>query len=154
MHLKIFNYLQNNGASNYDYESLENEISELRNNEITDKTFEITNPIKDVLNFPEDDVDITSENSDTSCLNTQSSQVDEENEAKPYLNNNTLTHNPQAVFPSDFEILFQSLEDKLNGEVSAIKSYLLDEVYGLKNELKVLQENCLTKRSILMKCMR
>ena len=58
--VKIFNYLQNNGASNSDYKSLENEISELRNNGIIDKTFKITNPIEEVLNFPEDDVDITS----------------------------------------------------------------------------------------------
>ena len=92
-----------------------NEIAELRNNYIIDETFNITNPIEEVLNFPEDDVDITSENSDTSCLNQQSSQVDEENDATPSLNNNTLTPNPQAVFPSDFEILFHSLKDKLNG---------------------------------------
>ena len=143
--VKIFNYLQNNGASNYNYESLENEIAELRNNYIIDETVNITNPIEEVLNFPEDDVDITSKNSDTSCLNQQSSQVDEENDATPSLNNNTLTPNPQAVFPSDFEILFQSLEDKLNGKISAIKSHLLDEVYDLKNELKKLKENYLTK---------
>ena len=145
--LKIFNYLPNNGASNYNYESLENEIAELRNKGIIDETFKITNPIEEVLNFPEDDVDITSENSDISCLNTQSSQVDEENDATPSLNNNTLTPNPQAVFPSDFEIIFQSLEDKLNGKISAIKSYLLDEVYDLKNELKVLQDSYLTENS-------
>ena len=82
-------------------------------------------------------------NSDISCLNTQSSKVDEENEATPSLSNNTLTPNPQADFPSDFEILFQSLEDKLNGKISAMKSYLLDEVYDLKNESKVLQDNYL-----------
>ena len=143
--LKIFNYLQNNGASNYNYESVENEIAELRNDGIIDETFKRTNPIEEVLNFPEDDVDITSGNSDISCLNTQSSQVDEENDATPSLNNNTLTPNPQGVFPSDFETLFQSLEDKLNGKISAIKSYLLDEVYDLKNELKVLQDNYLTE---------
>ena len=80
------------------------------------------------MNFPEDDVDITSENSDISCLNTQSSQVDEGNDATPSLNNNTLTPDPQAVFPSDFEILFQSLVDKVKGKLTAIKSYLLDEV--------------------------
>ena len=145
--LKIFNYLQNNGPSIYNYESLENEIAELRNHWIIDETFKITNPIEEVLHFPEDDVDITSENSDISCLNTQSSQVDEENDATPLLNNNTLTPNSQAVFPSDFEILFQSLEDKLNGKISAIKSYLLDEVYDLKNEIKVLQDNYLTENS-------
>ena len=119
--LKIFNYLQNDGASNYNY-SLKNEIAELRNNEIIDETFKITNPIEEVLNFPEDDVDITSENSDISCLNTQSSQVDEENDATPSLNNNTLTPNSQAVFSSDFEILFQSLEDKLSHKVISFRS--------------------------------
>ena len=67
--LKIFNYLRSNSASNYNYESLENEIAELRNKGIIDETFKITNPIEEVLNFPEDDVDIT-ENSDISCLNT------------------------------------------------------------------------------------
>ena len=86
-----------------------------------------------MLNFLEFDVDITSENSDISCLNTQSSQVDEENDATLSLNNNIQTLNPQAVFPSDFEILFQSLEDKLNGKISPIMLYLLDEVYDLKN---------------------
>ena len=122
--LKIFNYLQNYRAFKYNYESLENEIAELRNNEIIDETFKIANPIEEVLNFPEDDVDMTLENSDISSLNRQSSQIDEENDAIPSLNNKTLTPNPQAVFPSDFEILFQSLEDTLNCKISAIKSYL------------------------------
>ena len=122
--LKIFNYLQNYRAFKYNYESLENEIAELRNNEIIDETFKIANPIEEVLNFPEDDVDMTLENSDISSLHRQSSQIDEENDAIPSLNNKTLTPNPQAVFPSDFEILFQSLEDILNCKISAIKSYL------------------------------
>ena len=126
---------------------LENEIAELRNNGIIDEAFKITNPIEEVLNFAEDDVDITSENFDISCLNIQSWQVDEENDGTPSLNNNTQTPNPQGVFPGDFEILFQSIEDKLNGKISAIKSYLLDEVYDLKNELKVLQDNYLTENS-------
>ena len=43
--LKIFNYLQNNGASNYNYESLENEIAKLKNNGIIDETYKITNPM-------------------------------------------------------------------------------------------------------------
>ena len=80
-------------------------------------------------------------------LKLTTSQVDEENDATPSLNNNTLTPNSQAVFPSDLEILFQSLEDELSGKISAIKSYLLDEVYDLKNELKVLQDNYLTENS-------
>ena len=110
-----------------------------------DETFKIANSIEEKLNFPEDDVDITSENYDISCLNTQSSQVHEENDVTPSLNNNTLTPNPQTVFPSDFEILFQSLKDKLNGEISTITSYLLGEVYDLKNELKVLHDNNLAE---------
>ena len=65
---------------------MENEIAELRNNGIIDETFKTNNPIEEVLNFPEDDVDITSENSDISCLNTQSSQIDEENDANSSLN--------------------------------------------------------------------
>ena len=51
--VKIFNYLENNWDSNYDYESLRNEIAELRNNGIIDETFKITNPIEEVLNFPD-----------------------------------------------------------------------------------------------------
>ena len=124
--LKILNYLQNNGTSNYNNELLENVIVELRNNGTIDETFSITNPIEEVLNFPEDDVDITLENSDMSCLNTQSSQADEENDATPSLNNNALTI-PQALFPSDFEIPLQSLEDKLDCKISTIKSCLLDK---------------------------
>ena len=100
-----------------------------------------------MLDFPEGDVDTILENSDISCLNTQLSQVDEENDATPSLNSNTLTPNLQSVFPSDFEIVFQFLEDKLNGKISAIKSYLLDEMYDLKNEWKVLQDNYLTENS-------
>ena len=124
--LKILNYLQNNGTSNYNNELLENVIVELRNNGTIDETFSITNPIEEVLNFPEDDVDITLENSDMSCLNTKSSQADEENDATPSLNNNALTI-PQALFPSDFEIPLQSLEDKLDCKISTIKSCLLDK---------------------------
>ena len=126
---RIFNYLQKNGVCNCNYESEENEVAELRNNGIIDEIFKITRPIEIVLNFLEGDVDITSENSDISWLNAQSSQIDEENDATLSLNNN-LTPNPQAVFPSDCEILFQSLEDKLNVEIT-IKSYLLDVVYDL-----------------------
>ena len=92
---------------------MENEVAELANNGIIDKTFKITNPIEEVSNFPEADVNITSQNSDISCLNTQSTQVDEESEATPSLNNNILTPNPQAVLLSDFEILFQSMTNSM-----------------------------------------
>ena len=64
--LKIFNYLQKDGASNFNYELLENEIALLKNNGNIDETFKIINPIEEVLNFPEDDANTTSENSDIS----------------------------------------------------------------------------------------
>ena len=51
--VKTFNYLENIGVSNYNYELLENEIAELRNNGIIGETFKITNPIEEVPNFPE-----------------------------------------------------------------------------------------------------
>ena len=73
--LKIFNYLLNNGTSNYNYGSLENENAELRNNGIIYRTFNITNPFEEVLNFPEDDFAITSKNCGISCLNTQLSSL-------------------------------------------------------------------------------
>ena len=97
---------------------MENETAKLRNNGIIDKVFPECWTSQGMTLI------ITSENSDIGCLNTQSSQFDKENDATPSLNNNTLAPNPQAVFPSDFEILFQSLECKLNGKTSAIKSYL------------------------------
>ena len=78
-------------------------------------------------------------------LSNWTNEQNEENDAIPSLNNNTLTPNPHVVFLSDFEVLFQSLEDKLNGKILAIKSNLLDEMYDLKNELKVLQYNYLTE---------
>ena len=63
--VKIFNNLQKNGASIYDYESLENEITELRNNGIINETFKVI-PIEEVLKFPLDDVVITPKNYDIS----------------------------------------------------------------------------------------
>ena len=122
----MFKHLQNNQTFNCNYKSLENEITELKNNEIIDKKFKITSFIEESLNFPDEDVDITSENYDIRCFNTQSSQADERNDTAPSLSNNALTPNSQTVFLSDFKILFQSLEDKLNGKILAIKLNLLD----------------------------
>ena len=96
--VKISNYLQKNVASNCDYEVLENAITESMNNGIIDETFKITNPIEEVSKYQQDDVDIIPENSDISCINIQSSQVDEEYDGIPFLKNITLTPNPQVVF--------------------------------------------------------
>ena len=37
--LKIFNYLQNNYASNYDYHSVEDKLNELKSNGIIDDSY-------------------------------------------------------------------------------------------------------------------
>ena len=60
--VKIFNYLQNNGASNYDYDSVVNKIQELMENGIIDQSYKITDPVTEVLNLsPDDEVEICSE---------------------------------------------------------------------------------------------
>ena len=50
--VKIFNYLQNNGASNYDYDSVVNKIQELMENGIIDHSYKIIDPVTEVLNLP------------------------------------------------------------------------------------------------------
>ena len=63
--LKIFNYLQNDYASNYDYHSVEAKLNELKSNGIIDDSYKIINPIQEVMNFvTEDEVIIYSENSE------------------------------------------------------------------------------------------
>ena len=68
--LKIFNYLQNNYASNYDYHSVEAKLNELKSNGIIDDSYKIINPIQDVMNsVTEDEVIIYSENSEYESSN-------------------------------------------------------------------------------------
>ena len=63
--LKIFNYLQNNYASNYDYHSVEDKLNELKSNGIIDDSCKIINLLQEVMNFAtEDEVIIYSENSE------------------------------------------------------------------------------------------
>ena len=53
--VKIYNYLQNNGASNYDHVSVVNKIQELMENGIINQSYKIIDPITEVLNLPPDD---------------------------------------------------------------------------------------------------
>ena len=63
--LKIYNYLQNNYASNFDYHSVEAKLNELKANEIIDDSYKIISPIQKVMNFvTKDGVTICSENSE------------------------------------------------------------------------------------------
>ena len=63
--LKIFHYLQNNYASNYDYHSVEDKLIEFKSNGIIDDSYKIINPVQEVMNFvTEDEVIIYLENSE------------------------------------------------------------------------------------------
>ena len=53
--LKIFNYLPNNYASNYDYHSVEEKLNELKSNGTTDDSYKIINAIQEVMNFATED---------------------------------------------------------------------------------------------------
>ena len=52
--VKIFSFLQKNGASNYDYDSLAKKIQELMVNGVIDQSYKIINLANDVLNLPPD----------------------------------------------------------------------------------------------------
>ena len=43
--LEVFNYLQSNYASKYDYHSVEDELNELKSNGIINDSYKIINPI-------------------------------------------------------------------------------------------------------------
>ena len=72
----MFNYLQNNGASNCDYDSVVNQIQELMKIGVIDQSYKRINPVTEVLNLPPDDeVEICSEISDSNDLDSQPSQL-------------------------------------------------------------------------------
>ena len=73
--VKIFNYLQNNGASNYDYDSVVKKIQELMVNGVIDQSYKIINLVTEGLNLtPDDEVDICSEISCSNNFDSQPSQ--------------------------------------------------------------------------------
>ena len=51
---KIFNDLQNNGASNYDYDLVVKKTQELMENRVIDQSYNIIDPVTDVLNLAPD----------------------------------------------------------------------------------------------------
>ena len=115
--VKIFNYLQNNGASNYDYDSVVNKIQELMENGIIDQSYKIIDPVTEVLNLPPDDeVEICSEISDSNDFDSQTSQLSSSN-ITPIVNVATTPILNTATTPKhhsdDIETLIKSAEDKL-----------------------------------------
>ena len=78
--VKNFNYLQNNGASNYGYDSVVKKIQELMENGVIDQSCKIINPATEILNLPPDDeVEICLEISDSNDFDSQLSQFNSPN---------------------------------------------------------------------------
>ena len=143
--VKIFNYLQNNRASNYDYDSVVKKIQELIVNGVIDQSYKIANPVTEVLNLPPDDqVDICSEISGSNDFDSQTSQFNSSN-ITPIVNvATTLTLNTAATpkhHSDDIETRIKSLEDKLHSKLAVLKSYLFNDIFDLRNDIILLKEN-------------
>ena len=71
----FFNHLQNNGASNYDYDSVVKKIHELMENGIIDQSYKIIDTVTEVSNHPPDDeVETCLEISDSNDFDSEPSQ--------------------------------------------------------------------------------
>ena len=143
--VKIFDYLQNNGVSNYDYDSVVKKIQELMENGVIDQSYKIINPATEILNLPPDDeVEICSEISDSNDFDSQLSQFHLSNRTSieniattPILNT---AANPKHHF-DDTETDIKLLEDKLLSKIAALKSHLLNDVFDLRNDIMLLKES-------------
>ena len=138
--LKIFNYLQNNYASNYDYHSVEAKLNELKSNGIIDDSYKIINPIQEVMNFvTEDEVTICSENSEDEPNDPHRTVTPTKiigPEITTQVVNKSTTEDPKE---SDINVIkgqLQNLENKLVGKILALKSYFMDEILSLKDQIK------------------
>ena len=139
--VKTFNYLQNNGASNYDYDSVVKKIQELMKNGVTDQSYTIINPATEVLNLPPDDeVEIYSEISDSNDFDSQLSQFNSstrtpiENIATTPIFNTA--ENPKH-YSDDIETHIKLVEDKLLSKIAV----LLNDIFDLRNGIMLLKEN-------------
>ena len=138
---KIFNYLQNNYASNYDYQSAEVKLSELKSNGIIDDSYKIINLMQELMTFAtEDEVIIYSENSEDESNDPHrtatSPKINTPEITTPVVNIST-TQDPQNVTKKQL----QSLENKLFRKILALKSYFMDEIFSLKDEIKAYKIN-------------
>ena len=150
--VKIFNYLQNNGASNYDYDSVVNKIQELMENGIINQSYKIIDPVTEVLNLPPDDeIEICSEISGSNDLDSQPSQISSSN-ITPIVNVATTPILNTAKTPKhhsdDIENLIKSLEDKLLSKIAALQSHFFNDIFDLRNDITLLRENNEIRKSI------
>ena len=143
--VNIFEYLQNNGASNYDYDSVVKKIQELMENGVIDQSYKIINPATEVLNLPPDaEVEICSEISDSNDFDSQLSQFNSSNRT-PIENIATTPILNTAANPKDhsddIETHVRLVEDKLLSKIAALKSHLLNDIFDLRNDIMLLKEN-------------
>ena len=143
--VKIFNNLQNNGASNYDYDSVVNKIQELMENGIINQNYKIIDPVTEVLNLPPDDeIEICSEISGSNDLDSQPSQISSSN-ITPIVNVATTPTLNTAKTPKhhsdDIETIIKSLEDKLLSKTAALQSHFFNDIFDLRKDITLLKEN-------------
>ena len=119
--LKIFNYLQNNYASNYDYHSVEAKLNELKSNGIIDDSYKIINPIQEVMNFvTEDEVIIYSENSEDESNDPHRTATSPKiigSEITTQVVNMSNTQEPKESDINVTKVQLQNLENKLFGKI-------------------------------------
>ena len=125
--LKIYKYLQNNYASNFDCHSAEVKLNELKANGIIDDSYEIINPIQEVMNFvTEDEVTICSENSEDEP-NDPRRTVTPTKIIGPEITTQVVNKSTtQDRKESDINVIkgqFQNLEKKLVGKILTLKSW-------------------------------
>ena len=124
--LKIFNCLQNNYVSNYDYHSVEDRLNELKSNGLIGDSYKIINPIQEVINFvTEDEVIIYSENSKDESNDphgTATSPKIIRPEITTQVVNMSTTPEAQESDINVTKVQLLSFNDKLFGKVLAFKS--------------------------------
>ena len=138
--LKIYNYLQNNYASNFDYHSVEAKLNELKANGIIDESYKIINPIQEVMNFvTQDEVTTCSENSEDEPNDPYRTVTPTKiivTEITAQVVNKSATEDPKE---SDINVIkgqLQNLENKLVGKILALKSYFMDQILSLNDQIK------------------
>ena len=143
---KGFLYLQNDGASGYDYDTAEKKIEELMVNDVIDQSYKIINPITNVQNLPpEAELDIFLEISDGNEFYIQPSIFNSSQITTPLLNETTSAILNTAATPKhhfdEKKIYIKSLEDTLLSKIAAKKSHLFSCIFDLRNDITLLKEN-------------
>ena len=123
--LKIFNCLQNNYVSNYEYHSVEDEFNKLKSNGLISDSYKIINPIQEVINFVTEDEVIYSENSKDESNDphrTATSPKIIRPEITTQVVSTSTTQEAQESDVNVTKVQLQSFDNKLFGKVLAFKS--------------------------------